>query len=288
MLTNQIARIKAALNAVEFPDAQTLAETAQEWVELFSYPESDNPNIRPLEVAFSVPSASFSVIARNDRPVLAKQLAKLMAANKYPEVETKLLQLGFKELPTAFLSCEVEMQGKERDVRWAASEVMPISAALKILPDGELETKLQAWYKEVDSDACLSIGRSVGGGYTTWETELPGDNIGAALKEYMYLCRDLGAEELPLPLIEALDGANPEQITVFGHFTKNGATRMGLSINEPSEEVIQIAVLAASRGDNGPMDAIAAFEGSLGKRQPTKINFYLSARGFDTQFFYYL
>lgn len=288
MLDNQIARIKAALNAVSLPDAKTMGETAQEWVELFCYPESDNDNIQPLELSLAVPTGAVTVIARNDRPVLAKQLAKLMAANQYPEVETKLLQLGFKELPTAFLSCEVEMTGKERDVRWAASDVLPIDAAFKLIPDGPMEAKLKEWYEEADSNACLSIGRSVGGGYTSWETELPGDTVRFAMSAYSYLCRQLEVEPLPDPVADAIDAANPEEMTTFGRFTKNGATKMGLIIRNPSDQIIEIARLSGANGAKKVLDAIATFEGSLGKANPDKVAFSMSARGWEVEFFYNL
>ncbi len=284
MLDNQIARIKAATSV--FPDAQILGETIQEWVELFCYPESDNPNIQILEFSLAVPTGAVTVIARNDRPVLAKQLAKLMAANQYPEIETKLLQLGFKELPDAILSCEVEMLNKERDVRWAAEEVMPIDAAFKLLPDGDVEAKLKQWYEEAESNACLSIGRSVGGGYTTWETELPGDSVRYAMSAYSYLCELLEIEQLPDPVADAIDEALPEELTVFGGFTKNGATKMGLIIRNPSDRIVEIARLSGANNNQNVLNAIAAFEGSLGKANPDKVAFSMSARGWEVEFFY--
>ncbi len=288
MLANQIARIKTALNALSFPDAKTMGETAQEWVELFCYPESDNTNIQALELGFSVPTGAVTVIARNDRPVLAKQLAKLMATNKYAETETKLLQMGFKELPTAFLSCEVEMLGKERDVRWNANDVLPISSAFKLLPDGVVETALTDFYQKADADACLSIGRSVGGAYTCWESEIPGDDTRQAMAAYTYLCRMLDIESLPDPVADALDAAKPDELTMFGRFTKNGATKVGLLVRNPSAQVVELAQLSAANGSNQVLQNIAVFEGSLGKRQADKIGFSMSARGWEVEFFYNL
>jgi hypothetical protein len=292
MLTNQISKISQAILALPFPAGKIMSETAQEWVELFCYPESDNAQIQPLQISLTVPTAAVTIIARNDRPVLAKQLAKLLATNKYPEVETKLLQLGFKELPTAALSCEIEMQGELRDVRWQATaqadDALAISNAFKLLPDGVIEQTLNQWYEEAESDACLSIGRSVGGAYTCWETELPGDSVRYALSAYSSLCRTLAVEGLPDEISDQIDADSPETMTMAARFTKNGATKTGLIIYQPSDEMVQLALLASTSGSNELMQRIATFEAALGKEKADKIEFAMSIKGLEIQFFYNL
>lgn len=284
MISAVLSRLQAALLVLSFYQSE-LANIVEEWFDLLVYP--DNPldyNITPVQTAIAADGKTVSFIAQNEREVLSQQFLALAKLNGYPEVEQKLLKRALSQIPDGKLEIFLHTGTSGIDQGWTVSGLFEIAKAFELVESSETKTSLQKWYQEIGSDACLRVGRSVGGGYTILHTELAGDTAGESIEYYLNAADTFELDALPNEVLELIAADEPEYLEIFFHVSKDGMTKFGLRVPQPSLALIQAALFAF--GTEKSMNTIGEYEGALGAEKAHFIDFYTNAKGFNAQLFY--
>lgn len=284
MIANSLSRVQAAFLALPF-FKRGLATVIEEWFDVLVYPENPTLNEQiPIQAGIAANGLAATFLVQNQRQGLVAQFTALMKANNYPEMETKLFQRALSQVPEGEVEVFLNAKNVGVDQGWTINGYFPISKAFEMLADGEVENKIKAWYESIGADACVKVGRSVGGNYTIIHTELAGDDAREWLEYYVDAARAFGLDTLPNPLLELIASDEPESLELIIHANKDGFLKFGLRLPQPSTRVQQ-AVLLAFANDKS-LETIADFEGGLGAGAANFIDLYIDAAGFGVQFFY--
>lgn len=284
MIANSLSRVQSAFIALPF-FKRGLATVIEEWFDLLVYPE--NPVLSeqiPIQAGIAANGLAATFLVQNQREGLVAQFTALMKANNYPEMETKLFQRALSQVPEGEVEVFLNAKNVGVDQGWTINGYFPISKAFEMLADGAVENKIKAWYESIGADACVKVGRSVGGNYTIIHTELAGDDAREWLEYYVDAARTFGLDALPNELLELIASDEPESLELIIHANKEGFLKFGLRLPQPSTRVQQ-AVLLAFANDKS-LETIAEFEGGLGAGAANFIDLYIDAAGFGVQFFY--
>lgn len=282
MIAASVSRVQTALVSLPFYK-KGLASATEEWIDLLLYPlASSNFNSTPLQACVSANGQTATYLIQNSRENLVAQLQALMQANGYPEVETKLLQRALSQMPDAQLEAFLQTKNTGVDQGWTLSGLFPIAKAFEMLPDGPTENALRAWCTQVGLQAAVSVGRSVGGNYTLIRTALPGDTPADNLEYYRHAAKTLKIDSLPVELLEAIAGDEPDDIELIINANKEGFVKFGIRVLAPSNRLLQATFLAFSTDKE--IEYVADFMGSLGAQRANFIDFYTDAQGFGAQF----
>lgn len=284
MIANSLSRVQSAFIALPF-FKRGLATVIEEWFDLLVYPE--NPVLSeqiPVQAGIAANGLAAAFLVQNQREGLVAQFTALMQANGYPEVENKLFQRALSQVPEGEVEVFLNAKNVGVDQGWTINGYFPLSKALDMLPDGSIKNNLKGWYSGIGADACVKMGRSVGGGYTIIHTELAGENAGEWLEYYLDAARAFSLDALPNQLLELIASDEPERLELIIHANKEGFLKFGLRLPQPSTRVQQ-AVLLAFATDKS-LEIIAEFEGGLGAGAANFVDLYIDAAGFGVQFFY--
>lgn len=284
MISVSLSRVQTALTVLPYFKVSFM-DSVNEWFEVLVYPDQPlNLDIVPVRSGVQVDGQGCTFIAQNERKILAKQFAQLVQANGYAEVEIKLLQRAYSQIPDGRLEAFLNVRKSGMDMGWTIDGLFEIEKAYELVPDGDAKNTLRQWYSDIDANACLRLGRSVGGGYTIVHSELPGDDAGESIEYYASAAAAFEVDILPVELLEVIAADEPDYLEVFFHIGKAGLFKFGLRVPQPSDNLIRAALFGLA-GDTG-METVAAYEGSLGVQRPEYIDFYTDVKGFGAQFYY--
>jgi hypothetical protein len=284
MIVNSLSRVQAAFIALPF-FKRGLATVIEEWFDLLVYPENSLTNEQvPIQAGIAANGLAAVFLVQNQREGLVSQFTALMKANNYPEMENKLFQRALSQMPDGEVEVFLNVKNTGVDQGWTINGYFPLAKALEMLADGEVENKIKAWYDSFGADACVKVGRSVGGAYTIIHTELAGENAGEWLEYYLDAARAFGLDTFPNELLELIASDEPEALELIIHANKDGFLKFGFRLPQPSTRVQQ-AILLAFATDKS-LGVIADFEGGLGAGAANFVDLYVDAAGFGVQFFY--
>jgi hypothetical protein len=284
MISAALSRVQSALLALPFYKPG-LTNIVEQWFDILVYPNSPlNYNLTPVQSGIAADGKQVTFIAQNERDVLASQFLALAKINDYPEVENKLLQRALAQIPDGKLEAFLHTGVSGIDQGWTISGLFDIAKAFELTESSETKTELQKWYKDIGSNACLRVGRSVGGAYTVLHSELAGDTAGENIEYYLNAAEVFGLDALPNEVLELIAADQPDFIEIFFHVSKAGIVKFGLRVPEPSLALIQAALFAF--GTEKSMNIVGDYEGALGVQKADYIDLYITAKGYDATLFY--
>jgi hypothetical protein len=284
MISASLSRLQAALLVLPFYKPN-LTNVVEQWFDILVYPDNPlNYDLTPVQSGIAADAKHVTFVAQNERDILASQFLALAKINDYPEIENKLLQRALTQIPDGKLEAFLRTGVGGIDQGWTVSGLFEIAKAFELVESSETKTLLQKWYKDIGSNACLRVGRSVGAAYTILHSELAGDTVGENLEYYLNAAQVFELDALPNEVLQLIAADQPDYLEIFFHVSKAGMMRFGLRVPQPSLALIQAALFAF--GTEKSMNIVADYEGSLGSDKAVYIDFYITAKGYDAELFY--
>lgn len=259
-------------------------ELLTEWLNQMLFPLNPTLDEPEVHLSTSVDAEKVTCWVNNDRNILLQQFAEFMGASKLNESEVKVLQKIFKLIPEGNLSTWLQLSQGTQETGWALNGVFPLAHAFAVTPKNDKRNKLEEWYASFEADACVRVGRSVGGNrFTILHTELFGNTGEEDIQLYMDLMSHLEMSPLPTPLLEMILEEDPEYLELSFWLGSAGILKAGLVVPEPSANFVRYLSIAYAEN---AADTLAAFEGSIGAEGPKAIELSRMASGVNVELIY--
>lgn len=283
-MVNTIMRTQAAIASLPFLD-EAGEGLLTEWLNQMLFPQ--NPIEREPSVTLStdLKTSQATTWVGNANGLLAKQLQDFMEASDFKAVERKLLKHMLDEVPEGQLHAWLRLgEDGARATGWIIDGVFPLKEAMALVSKGTVKDHLEKWYAQFEADAAVRIGREVASErYTILHTELFGDNVQEDLELYLNLNHTLELSPITDVLLELILEEDPEYLEVAYWLGNGGVVQLGLVVPDPSPRLMQRLALAY---DEGAVDTLAAFEGTLGSSGANKMLLARRASGIVVELYY--
>lgn len=273
-----IFRMKGSLAALPFIN-QEQGILMSEWIQQMVMP-MENADIT-VSVNSDLSETCWKV--KMDTKTLAPRYAEFMRFADFNPIEIDVLKKGLVSFKGE-LSVWLAIGNEEQDSGWEIDNgIFPMSHLWGLIP-GNVEESLKKWYAGHDSDAFVKFGRCIAANnYSYFSTELFGKDTEEDMELYYSISEALEMDPLPTSILELIVDFEPEYTEVFFHIASSGLLKFGISIPDPSEELIMKVAMLTGDGD---LEMLAAFEGSLGDIDTRKLNISRTPYGIEASWEY--
>lgn len=268
-MVNTIMRTQAAVASLPFLD-EAGEGLLTEWLHQMLFPQNPMEREPTVVLSTNLQANQATTWVGNANGLLKEQLDAFMAASNFKDVERKLLAHMLDEVPDGQLYAWLSQGiGGAQTTGWVIDGLFPLKEALALVPKGAVRDRLKDWYAQFEADAAVRVGREIASGsYTILHTELFGENIQEDLELYINLNRTLELSPITDVLLDLLVDEDPEYLEVAYWLGNGGVMQLGLVVPAPSPRLMQRLALAYNEG---AVDTLAAFEGTLGSTGPNKM-----------------
>jgi hypothetical protein len=282
-MVETIMRTQSAILTLPFIKSEN-EELLTEWLNQMLFPLNPMEEEPKIGLSASIDAQKVTCSVNGNKDTLLAQFTQFIEASKLHESEIKVLQKSLKLIPEGTLSTWLQLSEGSQETGWTMNGLFPLAHAFAISPKSKHRDKLEAWYASFEADACVRVGRSVGGNrLTILHTELFGNNISEDVQLYLDLMEQLGISPLPTPLLEMIGEENPEYLELSFWLGSAGVIKAGLVVPEPSENLVRYLSIAYAEEAG---DALAAFEGSIGAPNPSAIELSRMEKGVQVELVY--
>jgi len=273
-----IFRMKGSLAALPFLTEEH-EKLMSEWIQQMHYP-MENAEIM-VSVNSNLSETSWKV--KMDTKTLAQRYAAFMKHADFKAIEIDVLKKGLSSFKGDF-SAWISIGKDEQDSGWEIDNgIFPLEQLWGLLP-GNVEDNLKKWYAGHDANAFVKFGRCIAANtYSYFSTELFGSSAEEDMELYISICNALDVDPLPSTILQMIADFEPDFTEVYFHIAANGLLKIGLSVPNPTEELILKTAMLTGDGD---LEMLAAFEGSLGDVVPTKLDISRTANGIESSWEY--
>ena len=273
-----IFRMRGSLAALPFlkPEQEVLMN---EWIQQMVYPMEQSEIM--VSVNSNMSETSWKV--KMDTKTLAQRYAAFMKHADFKPVEIDVLKKGLSSFKGDF-SAWISIGKDEQDSGWEIDNgIFPLEQLWGLLP-GNVEDNLKKWYAGHDANAFVKFGRCIASNtYSYFSTELFGSSAEEDMELYISICNALDVDPLPSSILQMIADFEPDFTEVYFHIAANGLLKIGISIPNPTEELILKTAMLTGDGD---LEMLAAFEGSLGDVVATKLEISRTANVIESSWEY--
>lgn len=282
-MVETIMRTQSAVVTLPFIKPEN-EELLTEWLNQMLFPL--NPMLDDPEVKLSttIDTQKVTCWVDKDTEALLAQFAQFMQASNLNESELKVLHKIVKLIPEGNLSAWLQLSNGSKETGWMIKGLFPLAHAFAITPKNDKRNILEQWYANYEANACVKVGRSVGGNrFTILHTELFGESADEDIQLYLDLMEQLGLSPLPTPLLQMIIDEDPEYLELSFWLGSAGVLKAGLVVPEPSANFIQYMSIAYAED---AADTLAAFEGSIGIDGPVAMDLSRTGKGVEVELLY--
>lgn len=277
-------RSQAAMTTLPFIDEEREG-LLTEWLHQMLFPQNPLEREPTVHLSTDLHADQATAWVGNVNALLKEQLKSFYKVGGFKDIEAKLIDKIVQDVPEGELQAWLRLgNNDQQETGWVMDGVFALKQALAMVPKGSTKDQLTQWYAQFEADACIRVGRSVGGNrYTIVHTELFGDSVEADLELYAHLNKTLNLSPIPDVLLSLVVEENPEYLELSFWIGSEGILQLGLVVPAPSQEFVRRLSLAY---DEEASNELAAFEGALGVEEPTAMLIARRASGLVVELSY--
>lgn len=255
-----------------------------EWLKQMLFPQNPMEREPTVQLSTDLYASEATTWVGNANALLQAQLKEFMQASGFADIEPKLLDRIVQQVPEGELYAWLRQGADTQETGWVMDGLFALNDALALVPKGTVKDRLVQWYGQFEADACVRVGREVATNrYTILHTELFGETVQEDLELYTNLNQTLELSPVTDVLLDLLIEEDPEYLEVSYWLGSSGVLQLGLVVPDPSPRLVRQLSLAY---DEGAVDTLAAFEGTLGSAGPNKMLLARRASGVVVELYY--